>query len=978
LGTIEDLETFETEHFEIVYQKPLKSSVKYIANEFEQSFKVLTSVFNWTPKGKIEVLYVDRMDDHNGSSSPIPHNRIVIYAGGPGFYSSIDSPGDYLHSTIIHELTHSITMDMRHGHKKVLTAIFGKVVPYDPVSILITLFSISPVALSPAWFLEGSAMWAETELTDGGRGRSTYSEMLFRSAVHDDALLPYSKWYLEQPDWPFGQAAYHYGMKFIKYINETSVTDNPVGRINDEVSRRFLFNVDNAVVDSENEEFDILASEMLEKEEEFQKGNIEKLKKNSITKTKAVSSRDLNIKQTIFAGDKLYMLPFDAGQRRTYLHEYDIKKGEQKRLSDFETFTTGHINSSPDGRYILYTMLNVFDSQNIFYEVRLLDMKEGESSLLTKEGRYREVAPSPDMKRLAAVSMRGGFSELYELQLNDEFEPIHQTLLVKMPFQESLSGVKYSPDGNSIVYVTANTSGSKLVIFDRQSKENKVLFVSKNRIEAPDWPPNGKELIFSYDKNGVFNLYTLPISGGEPTPLTNVIGGVFYPSFSKDGKKIAATAYDSKGFYSTVIDYAKTTYNGKELSKVTHNWKGNEKWRSQRLKLTSNDKFVIEQSVEKGIKESDDYNSFSGFRFDYWSPWFLGDKAGALISFSDTAGYQDVKLLAGAELEYSEEVGALNYSYSGFQTNITLYAARDVEKYARLLKDEDSNDYYDYSEMTDVYGLALSLPLYKVERQVYLEMGYEHREREFIPDAVEEYDGIDLELEPTDKDEVLIWARIDYFDGTAFSKSNSAEDGRFISIAGEYADKSLGSEIELKRYLTEWNEYIQNPWLDNNVLKLSVAYGEGEGDKFAQGMFQLGGMDSAIAYFVPGMTSSLGLRGYDSNFETGDRILKVAASYRFLLKDFSGGKEGGFPMYSRQLFAEVFSEAGRTWDDDERTTELKWIKSGGLEVNYAMRMLRFFYVSPGIGVAYAPDRKDKDPEDTDAVVYISIKGWTNF
>ena len=122
----------------------------------------------------------------------------------------------------------------------------------------------------------------------------------------------------------------------------------------------------------------------------------------------------------------------------------------------------------------------------------------------------------------------------------------------------------------------------------------------------------------------------------------------------------------------------------------------------------------------------------------------------------------------------------------------------------------------------------------------------------------------------------------------------------------------------------------------------------------------------------------LGLRGYEPNFQTGDKIFKASLAYRFPLIDLSKGREGGFPFYSRQLFAEIFYEGGRTWDDEGRGDDRGWINSYGAEVNYAMKILRYLAFSPGVGVAYAPDRPEDDEDDSTVQVYLTIKGWVNF
>lgn len=235
-----------------------------------------------------------------------------------------------------------------------------------------------------------------------------------------------------------------------------------------------------------------------------------------------------------------------------------------------------------------------------------------------------------------------------------------------------------------------------------------------------------------------------------------------------------------------------------------------------------------------------------------------------------------------------------------------------------------------------------------------------------------------LSVEPTTKNEGLVWGRVNYFDGDYFGRSSSIEDGRLISVGGEVSRPALGGELSRSRYVANWNEYLSVLRLKNHVVKASAAFGYGTGDRTAQGLFGLGGLGSLIQEDSPGIPRILSLRGYESNFQTGDRILKAALAYRFPLKDFSKGREGVFPFYSRQLFAEVFYEGGRTWDDAGRGDDRGWINSYGVEVNYAMKILRYLAFSPGVGIVYVSDRPEDDEDDNKIQAYVTIKGWVNF
>jgi hypothetical protein len=74
---------------------------------------------------------------------------------------------------------------------------------------------------------------------------------------------------------------------------------------------------------------------------------------------------------------------------------------------------------------------------------------------------------------------------------------------------------------------------------------------------------------------------------------------------------------------------------------------------------------------------------------------------------------------------------------------------------------------------------------------------------------------------------------------------------------------------------------------------------------------------------------------------------------------------------------ELFYESGRTYDDEGIGDDIGWLHSAGLEVNYGLTLLRFLSFAPGLGVAYVPQRDDRDPDEYEVVPYLSIKLWAN-
>jgi Tol biopolymer transport system component len=95
-----------------------------------------------------------------------------------------------------------------------------------------------------------------------------------------------------------------------------------------------------------------------------------------------------------------------------------------------------------------------------------------------------------------------------------------------------------SPDGTQFA-VSDQTVGGKSRIYLLPIDGGKPIKITSN---APSywhgWSPDGKTLAFCGERNGEFDVYTIPVTGGEETRLTTAPGLDDGPDYSPDGKFI--------------------------------------------------------------------------------------------------------------------------------------------------------------------------------------------------------------------------------------------------------------------------------------------------------------------------------------------------------------------------------------------------------------------------------------------------------
>jgi hypothetical protein len=66
------------------------------------------------------------------------------------------------------------------------------------------------------------------------------------------------------------------------------------------------------------------------------------------------------------------------------------------------------------------------------------------------------------------------------------------------------------------------------------------------------YSPDGQHIFFSWDRTGIFNIYSLDLARGQVQQVTNVIGGAFMPSVNANGE-LAFSTFVAEGYKIAVL-----------------------------------------------------------------------------------------------------------------------------------------------------------------------------------------------------------------------------------------------------------------------------------------------------------------------------------------------------------------------------------------------------------------------------------------
>ena len=570
--------TLDTEHFSIHFHQEGQQLAEEFALLAEEVHDLLAPTIGWHPRGRTQVTLVDSTDSANGFARTVPGNQIVLYVVQPTPDTSLDNYEDWWFAIFVHEYAHILQIDMVEDLPQLVRWIAGRL--------------IVPGSVLPAWMTEGFATYIETITTTGGRGRSTYTEMLLRVAAIEDRFPRIDTAEGFGSVWPRGQLRYLYGVRFHLEVAEKAGVDSWF-----DFHHRHARGIIPFLLPAKaafGERFLPMWRDWRLRSADEALATVERLERTGrgITPTRVLPTRRGQGLRPRYTAD---------GSGILYLHSSATERSAVRRIDregtgDERVYRGGveGLTLAPDGASFWAALVGFNGRWSSFKDLFRIDVATGRSRRSTVGARLTWPAPHPDGDWLVAVQTDMGQTQLVRVELPDDPPPMEEsdgTVPARQPDAGPLPdppapGAQNNPaqgpeearrnrpdvtatvvpitaaeDGTQYAMPRWDAAGERLAVsvwkpggfrdihvFDRDGGLLRTLTWDRALDTDPCWTPDGAWLIWVSDRDGVLNLYAHRWADAATFRVTRLVGGARHPDVHPDGTHLVFQGYGADGW----------------------------------------------------------------------------------------------------------------------------------------------------------------------------------------------------------------------------------------------------------------------------------------------------------------------------------------------------------------------------------------------------------------------------------------------
>ena len=927
--------TIKTEHFEVHFHPGAEWSAEQTAIIAEEIYGPLTQFYGYETN-TIHISLYDYEDDPAGATYYY-HDRIDISASS--FYFYLRGTANWLRNVITHEFTHMVSVQQSMKFPLRIPAFHFQIISFEKEKRpdVITGYPNTFVSLPftgeimPSWFAEGLAQYqcglARNDIWDSHR------DMLLRTAALEGRLLTIDEMGVFDKNSLGSEMVYNQGFSLVRFIA-------------DEYGRDKLSELTNALSSVHRITFGGACKKVLG----ISDGELYRNWRSSIDEHYRAVARhiepDRREGERVTEDGFMNICPVSDGRGGFYylsnrnsdrLYINLVHRHSNGNVAEIDQNVESSFDISPDGRYLCYAKRT--DKNEHGYEIDdvfIYDIDTAKKRRLTKSIRASDPCWSSDGRSIACTVKRDG-SDRIAIVDAWKGDTLHITPLVNDRHYYRLSWRE-----KGILASRFDGVSRDIVLLDPASGKYEEIVATLADERDPVWDGSGEGFFYASDRTGIFNIYHRELETGKDMMVTNVTGGAFFPGL--EGKKLLFAGFDGDG------------YGIRRLSG----------WREEAVPSSDADISTEFQVMrESCIKVHDrpaldeepkiDMSKAENFGIDYSRllifPNFLiydnKPRIGLYLDARDRLDRQAV--MAGASINLDGEFDVqLSFETRQFKPTFAfdIYRSRVYYTYFTRSYGSDYELYYRYDLWDAYFKCKFELMRETQFKKNEITLMYNHGEYglnfeiwEHVPEREFRY-AVGWNYYKTDE------YSLQYSYRNIERKTNAdinPRRGRRLDLELTYSDAGLSSgefEFAFKpiyddnrhgRYRLTYEEHLPLPFW-SHALSLFVR----------GGLIDSNLIDDFFYFYLGGWD---GLKGYSYYSMGGRKLAMGRVLYRFPILERIDRQF--LSIYFSALYAGVFFEAGKAWNEDEFN-----LKGNKKDCGFEVRLKGFSFYSIPLAASF--------------------------
>jgi Tol biopolymer transport system component len=505
-----DWKILRTEHFDVHYYSEEAEAAMDAARMAERGYDYLSEVLEHKIAKRIPLVLYASLNDFQQTNVV----QDLLGDGTRGVTESLKDrvtlpiTGSYreFNHVLVHELVHAFQFDILSNGKSQLSV--GR---FDP----------------PLWFMEGMAEYLSV-------GMDNTTRMWVRDGLLTNKLLS-----VQQLNGAFDIRVYRLGESLWNYVGET-YGKKKVGQILKtavnfgDIERAFKAQIEMDFkqlttawhdyvrkqvlpADSTLQRPDQIAQQITAQESYFHRMNLVPAVSPDGKQIAYVANKNLT--------DEIYLLTQKSDGN--YDDRRLVSGGQSRDFESLRFFDTA-ISWSRDGSRIAF--VSKAGKDDAIYVMAPQKSEVIHKLVFPELNGLVSPSFSPAGEELVFAGISGGRSDLYTVDLADK--------KLRRLTQDRYSELhpQWSPDGKSIVFATDRGNGtdeskllfgdSDLALYSFATREITLLTDLPGDAVNPQWSPDGSEIAFVSDHQGIPNIYRLNLATKQITPITTLLNGI--------------------------------------------------------------------------------------------------------------------------------------------------------------------------------------------------------------------------------------------------------------------------------------------------------------------------------------------------------------------------------------------------------------------------------------------------------------------